>query len=327
MEDLISIIIPIYNAATYLRECLESIKRQTYSHFECILINDGSTDQSETIIKSFAYDDCRFRLIRQNNMGVSAARNTGIINSKGNYITFIDADDWIDEQYLELLLRCIKSNSADISMCGSIFEYPNSTLKKSFSCDASYTVKEALISLFNDAEIRPAVWGKLYKKSILTDNDIMMDQLISYSEDTLFVTEVLLVCKKISAIESAMYHYRMYNIGSAQNAEKVVKVYLDKWDSRWNAYEKIEDIIKQSIYSAEKSIDKSFKRGKCELARDMLYLQFRYDENNEITGQMKRYLNRHWISYVLQRSKLKKKITMLIFVISPKLYHLLKKDN
>lgn len=327
MEDLISIIIPIYNAATYLSECLESIKRQTYNHFECLLINDGSTDQSEMIIKSFANDDRRFRLINQSNMGVSAARNTGIINSKGNYITFIDADDWIDEQYLEVLLRHLKNSDADISICGSLFEYPNSTLKKSFRCDSSFSVKEALISLFNDAEIRPAVWGKLYKKSILIDNNIMMDQSISYSEDTLFVTEVILICKRIPVIESAMYHYRMYNIGSAQNAEKIAKVYLKKWDSRWIAYEKIEELVKQSIYFSEKSIAQAFKRGKCELARDMLYLQYRYNENNEVTGRMKKYLNRHWLSYVMHCSKVKKKITMLTFVISPRLYHLLKKDN
>lgn len=325
MEDLISIIIPIYNAATYLHECLESIKKQTYRHFECILINDGSTDQSETIIKSFANDDCRFRLIEQNNMGVSAARNIGIINSKGNYITFVDADDWIDEQYLEILLGHIKSNNADISICGSIFEYPNSILKKTFNCNASYTVKEALISLFNDAEIRPAVWGKLYKKSILIDNEIMMNRSISYSEDTLFVTEVLLACKKISTIESTMYHYRMYNINSAQNAEKVTKVYLDKWNSRWTAYEIIENLIKESKYSVEKNVVDSFKRGKCELARDMLYLQYRYNEKNEITEKMRRYLNRHCMSYILQQPKPKKKLTMLIFIISPRLYHLLKK--
>ena len=109
-DSLISIVIPIYNAVKYLEECLNSIKNQTYKNFEVIMVNDGSKDDSETICKRFSEDDTRFRYFKKENGGVSSARNLGLDNVEGDYITFIDADDWIDENHLELLINSIKKS-------------------------------------------------------------------------------------------------------------------------------------------------------------------------------------------------------------------------
>lgn len=107
-DFLISIVIPIYNAEKYLEECLNSIKNQTYKNFEVIMVNDGSKDDSETICMNFLRSDSRFRYLKKENAGVSSARNVGLDNVEGDYITFIDADDWVDENYLELLIATVK---------------------------------------------------------------------------------------------------------------------------------------------------------------------------------------------------------------------------
>ena len=103
MDELISIIVPIYNVEKYLRQCLDSIMNQTYQNFECLLINDGSPDNSANICREYVDKDSRFKYFEKENGGVSSARNLGIEYSKGEYITFIDSDDWVDSDYLELL--------------------------------------------------------------------------------------------------------------------------------------------------------------------------------------------------------------------------------
>ena len=106
MNELISIIVPIYNVENYLRQCLDSIMNQTYRNFECLLINDGSSDNSEDICREYVSKDSRFRYFEKENGGVSSARNLGIECSGGAYITFIDADDWVDSDYFRSSLQC-----------------------------------------------------------------------------------------------------------------------------------------------------------------------------------------------------------------------------
>lgn len=112
---MISIIVPIYNVEQYLRKCLDSIKKQTYKDFEVILVDDGSPDNSASICEEYVSKDSRFKLVRKKNGGVSSARNAGIENSNGEYLTFVDPDDWIDEHYLERLYNLKVEHNADVS--------------------------------------------------------------------------------------------------------------------------------------------------------------------------------------------------------------------
>ena len=117
MENkLISIIVPIYNVEKYLRQCLDSILNQTYQNFECLLINDGSPDNSADICREYAVKDSRFKYFEKENGGVSSARNFGIKNSIGDYVTFVDPDDWLDSYYLETLYETMMKHKADISI-------------------------------------------------------------------------------------------------------------------------------------------------------------------------------------------------------------------
>lgn len=325
MNEMISIIIPVYNAECYLSECIVSIQKQTFKDFECILVNDGSTDESEQIILEVAQIDRRFKLINQENAGVSSARNNGVKHSTGKYITFIDADDWIDKDYLKVLYDRIHADRCDLSACGAVFEYGTHINLISFSKDSVWDIKKSLISLFRDEEIRPVVWGKLYRKELLEKNDITMDRSIHYSEDTLYVLEVLLCADKVSVAANPMYHYRMNNMDSAQNAGKKNKRYIQKWNTRWRAYQKMEKILKSSEYWNDLEVRKIFENTMCEMSRDMLYKQYCYSECNEITTPMKEYLRKHWFRYCVYDGRVKKAITMLTFVISPKLYKFMKK--
>ena len=115
-KELISIIVPIYNVEKYLRQCLDSILNQTYQNFECLLINDGSLDNSADICREYVSKDSRFKYFEKENGGVSSARNLGIECSRGEYITFIDSDDWVDYDYLEVLYNSLVDERADIAI-------------------------------------------------------------------------------------------------------------------------------------------------------------------------------------------------------------------
>lgn len=115
-NELVSIIVPVYNTEEYIRQCLDSILNQTYQNFECLLINDGSSDNSSDICREYVAKDTRFRYFKKENGGVSSARNLGIELSEGDYTTFIDSDDWVDSDYLEVLYSAILEEQADIAV-------------------------------------------------------------------------------------------------------------------------------------------------------------------------------------------------------------------
>ena len=134
MDKLISVAIPVYNGETTLRKCVDSILAQTYENIEVILVNDGSTDRSEDICRSYEQIDPRVKVISKENGGLSSARNAGIDKSRGEYIFFIDSDDWIDSDTLEVLLNAALQKDTDVTGCCTYFNYPNGTEKKQSFC-------------------------------------------------------------------------------------------------------------------------------------------------------------------------------------------------
>ena len=124
-NELISVIVPIYNVEKYLRQCLDSIQNQTYQNFECLLINDGSPDNSADICREYVEKDSRFKYFEKENGGLSDARNYGIRQSKGSYLTFVDSDDWLEHDALDRLYGALRKGNADISI-GRFNCYDNS---------------------------------------------------------------------------------------------------------------------------------------------------------------------------------------------------------
>jgi glycosyltransferase involved in cell wall biosynthesis len=172
MGELISIIIPVYKVEDYIRRCVDSILKQTYVNLEIILVDDGSPDRCGQICDEYAARDSRIVSIHKKNGGLSDARNAGLEICKGEYITFLDSDDWVEAEYIEKLYGMLKENNADISVCNFI-----KTSKEDVEADAStaeikvFTNVEALNQIENNADIQLYVqmvvaWGKLYKRSL-----------------------------------------------------------------------------------------------------------------------------------------------------------------
>lgn len=191
-DDLISIIIPVYNAEEYLSDCLKSVLNQTYQNFELIMINDGSTDNSMSIARKYLHADSRVKIFNQSNKGVSSARNTGIKHSLGGYVIFIDADDTVSSELLEILHANIKIYSADIS-CSQIANIKSSDDQWDYS-DANpevvtYSGFQALEQMLYHKGIYMGPCAKLYKKSAIAQE--LFDSNIQITEDLDFNYRVL----------------------------------------------------------------------------------------------------------------------------------------
>ena len=211
MSELISIIVPVYNCEGYLSQCLESIATQTYTCFECILVNDGSTDRSVEICNRFCEKDARFRLIHQNNEGVSSARNTGLDEAKGDYILFVDCDDFLFPETLQESWQKLTSGPFDWIM----FDYiraasPDDSRFPKINKDASFRRLDRETALCGLLDSRnpsfAVVWNKLYTRRIIGN---IRFQPIRYAEDTLFNYEVFRHTRQYIQTDQCLYCWRI----------------------------------------------------------------------------------------------------------------------
>lgn len=208
MTELISIIVPIYNVEEYLKECLDSIQKQTYQNYDCIMINDGSTDSSREIAETYLVDS-RFRLINQDNQGLSAARNTGLRNLKeeSSFVAFVDSDDYLNPLFLEKLAEQI-SEDVDI-IEGSIQSFKEGIYYNLLQIHQDKlvltTVEEKLEQLWSQG-LRGSVFPKLYRKSLLNDNFFPKGFIF---EDLAVIPELVTLSKKWVKIQDVLYYYRI----------------------------------------------------------------------------------------------------------------------
>lgn len=207
---MISVIIPIYNAAPYLPEVLQSLLEQTERDLEILLINDGSTDSSADICKAAAQEDARIRYVFQQNAGVSAARNRALTLAKGEYIAFLDADDRIDPNYFEqLFLAC---RGVDISVCDISVETRDGKQQAVFSAgNQSFSAPDAMNLLLTRKGINSGPCGKLFRRETIAD--LKFPPLKAY-EDILFVRDAFARAENVTSTSKTAYHYYQ-NAGSA----------------------------------------------------------------------------------------------------------------
>lgn len=224
----ISIIVPIYNVEKYLRNCLDSIKAQTFKDFEVVIVDDGSPDSSAQIAQEYADGDSRFRIIHQENGGVGSARNTGIKNARGKYIAFVDGDDAIREFHLEKLIESARSCDADIVCCGyglikeDTDKVRESVVMKKEGVYTGYPIKRCAL---RDISLRCYLWSKLWKKSLFTDNAISFPN--RYFEDSTVIPTLFYYAKTISVIKARSYLYTVRNNSiTGLTSERCVVDYL-----------------------------------------------------------------------------------------------------
>ena len=169
MNQLISIIIPVYNVATYLERCLNSITNQTCRNLEIILINDGSTDQSGQICDIWASKDARIKVLHTTNQGVAAARNCGLHVARGEFIGFADPDDWAEPDLFEKLADALEQFNADIAICGFEEQWPDHSVFKVSKRGRCFTKEEALSELIRDLDMQSYLWNKMFRRRCVPD--------------------------------------------------------------------------------------------------------------------------------------------------------------
>lgn len=212
----LSIIIPIYNAEKYLGKCLESAIGQDYKNIEFICVNDGSTDSSFSILNEYAKKDSRIVVINQKNSGESAARNTGIKECTGDYIAFLDCDDWIEQEMYTVLISSMEEFNVDIVTSGWMKEYADRTVimkNKEKISDKIFDRDRFLFYIYNrDAYQEFAyIWNKLYKREMLFDKYgqwILFDESLQLGADVLFLARIALNAKSVYHLDKTFYHYR-----------------------------------------------------------------------------------------------------------------------
>lgn len=327
MNPLVSIIIPVYNTSKYLLVCLESIIEQNYTNTEIIIINDGSTDNSDDICQEFyrKYEN-RIQYITQPNKGVAHSRNIGIMKAKGKYCCFIDSDDYIETNYISTMVQYAERSNADLVCCGCFREIQPSQYEWIRSTEKSklLTQKEALIELFSPNSFGGWPWNKLFKTSIINDHKILFPSDICYCEDEVFVLEYILNSQNILYIEEVLYHYRV-------NVESVNLKMISEKKFNYKSLDRIKADnrnFKSVLNIKDKKIIKLFK-ARLYYSNLITTQKFLNAYNNDyktlkiLTSNLRKY---YWYfinspQYCKSNSK---KIGNFLFIINPLLYNKLK---
>lgn len=220
----ISVIVPCYMVADYLPKCIDSIINQTYSNLDIILVDDGSQDDCPQICDAYAEKDKRIRVVHKENGGLSSARNAGLDIAIGDYIVFVDSDDWLDIRMFETLYRVAIENDADIVSCGINRIIGNKVIP---TCDNSGTIRHLsqkeyleLISIPKE-NIRFEVWNKIYRKGIIEDTRFKVGQIY---EDIYFEREISKRIKRVSQINESLYNYVENRIGATNTTFKMARL-------------------------------------------------------------------------------------------------------
>lgn len=253
-NPLVSIIVPVYHVEKYLPQCLDSLVNQTYRHIEIIAVNDGSPDNSLSVLSTYAEKDSRIKIINQKNAGVSQARNRGLESACGEYLVFVDGDDWLELHTIEKALSCIEDTRSDVVLFSYIREFEDQSL-------ARYLLKEdfvyagidysrlyrRIVGLTGDelsdpaiADILGTVWGKLYRTSFIQEGNIRFTDLkvIGCAEDVLFNICLFARMKQAAYLHACFYHYRKFNESS------ITSVYRASLPVQWKAlFQRIQSLI------------------------------------------------------------------------------------
>ena len=239
---MISVIIPVYNTAPYLDRCVQSVIDQLYQDWECILVDDGSTDDSGPLCDKWAVNDSRIKVIHQANQGVSVARNHGIEASSGEYIAFIDSDDWVEPNYLSAMI--IQTTGTDIVVSGQIREYEDGhTIIYKPDTNDKFIISSEEAAKFNNLNIKSLLYApheKLFRIDIIKRNNLSFQVGCSYGEDLQFVYSYLEFVNIIGTIDQALYHYRMANNGtlSSRFREDQFREDYRQWKIVYDFYDK-----------------------------------------------------------------------------------------
>lgn len=314
-QNKISVIIPVYDAEKFIERCINSILNQSYKNLEIIIVDDGSKDNTKVIVEKLICKDKRIVYVWQENAGVSAARNKGIQCSSGEFLTFVDADDWLEFDALEKMVRAF---APDIGfVCCGTYMHRNGEAKAYSPPENLYLSKdETLYSLYSDSYVRPVVWGKLYLSKMIKGK-LSFATNIAHAEDIKFVSDFSIHAKKTCVLKYCGYHYQMDNADSAMHKLRDSNAFDMKFVSSWLAYTEMEKSL-QAI-QIDKRVYKRFLESKVECGKSCLKILYNYNQDtNEMVNLIKKDMVKHCMTYIAgKRQNVKGKISTMICILMP----------
>ena len=215
MNNKISIIIPVYNVENYIERCIDSLISQSYINLEIILVDDGSTDKSGEICDRYAVVDNRIKVIHIKNSGRGEARNIGLSQANGQYIGFVDSDDWVEKDLYKYMIENIEETKADISICAYYeclddIKNKNMLYENSFVCTGKAALHYTMSNVIGVYWFNIAIWNKLYKKAVVENIRFTGREY----EDIMYNAEVIYGARNVSYINKCLYNYRLSRTGS-----------------------------------------------------------------------------------------------------------------
>lgn len=301
-NSLVSIVIPVYNGQNHIRKCIESLLKQTYENIEIVVVNDGSSDNTDLVLDDVQKEDQRIRVVNQENKGVSYARNVGITFANGEYLLFVDSDDSLKENAIETIMKSI-DNDSDLVVFGfSVIGNDNrkndtkvlSNLKNSKA--DKYTLLQAVLS--TKENIYGYAWRSLYSVKLLKSYELLFPEGIKISEDYLFFVKSIYYSNKVTIIDKELYNY---NLGSSSMSTKYIPSLLHDMNyvNNWI----YENIIKTNISFLPgyyclvvntylRFVQNSFRdndRGFGEISLDLINKKDKFEFNNSLKKVWNRY--------------------------------------
>lgn len=310
----------MYNTSKYLRKTLDSVLQQTFTAWELIVVDDGSTDDSGLICDEFAKKDIRVRVIHKQNGGVSSARNAGIKMAAAQYLSFIDGDDYVERDFLEKMHDCIVRNQADLVCCRLAFD-----TKQGISCQKAYAPsiynrKDAIIQMLLPTSFHGWPFNKLYRKDVIDNKRLLFDESLKYCEDEVFVLQYLLGINKCVYLPDVLYHY-VQNETSANNniytQKKFNRSCLDRHKADLQNLQTIHNLHDKSLERAFKA--RMFDSYMC--TSDKLLAT--YNGEKDVWDNLKRNLRKYYFYHITTKGFRRNWIIeakFLIRVVSPAIY-------
>lgn len=317
-NSLVSIILPAYNAQPYIERCLDTVINQSYKNIEIIIVDDGSTDNTLSLIRKYKERDDRVILITQENQGVSTARNEAIKKARGKYICYLDADDRYTNDYVETLVSEIEESDYDMVVCGYYYAlrgggYEDKVIKHSFGMNNS----TAMEFVFNSNSFGPFLWNKIFVRKIINQNDIRFDSTLKRAQDQLWVIEYLLQCKKVRYINKMLYYYE-FSKSSVTRQTKIGKEFDNKFYCVLDAHKKVSKLIRNESLGVKKNFQ---GRMVCTYLHMLLNLYYCKDYDKEKLFEIKLNIRRRLGAFVGNKAfSVVLRGSAILIAISPKMY-------
>lgn len=331
MKEKVTVIVPVYNGEKTIQKCIDSILMQSYTDFKIIIINDGSTDKTNEVLNNLYANNKNIEILQQQNQGVSAARNLGLNKVKTEYVSFVDADDFVDRDFILSLLKGFSKGDIDLSINGIKRYDPIKKINYDYSCYKTgiFSNQHTLNYIFSASGPKGYLANKMWKTSIIQRYHIELDSTIKMAEDLLFTVTYLLVARDVWIDNYCGYNYvhRKNSLSSGVDLKNIDSKFKDTNINYIRAYLKIIDLLSKSTGTLQ-------SKASAEANLGLIYTTFLrqlnlmgkkdHKFNKKIYAKSKRY----FLSVMKNKDiSLKRKLVYLITIINPQLMTLLDRNK